>query len=105
MRLRYILKDRRVVYIIFAFMFAVLLSLLTVLLIDMKSDAKDCSYIYKSIRIEDGDTLEGIAGRFLSYSGMSSHSDYVKEISRVNRLSSDKIISGAYLAIPVIEMD
>lgn len=103
MRLRIHSGNGRLVVVFMGFIFAILLSLATILILNTETDAKDSSYIYKSIRIEDGDTLEGIAGRFLSDSGMPCHSDFVREISRVNRLSSDKIISGAYLVIPVLD--
>lgn len=93
----------RLAVAIFGVFLAVILSLFIVLLVNSRSHAKDNSFIYRSVRIEDGDTLNSIAGRFLSDSGMSRHSDFVREISRVNRLSSDKIISGAYLVIPMLE--
>lgn len=80
---------------------SLLLSLALVLLTNTKSKAQNSDYIYASIRIEEGDTLSGLASTYLNSSGMTNHSDFMREISRVNRLSSDTIFSGAYLIIPM----
>lgn len=59
------------------------------------------SYTYISIQIKEGDTITDIARKYLDQSGLNLK-DYSKEIMRLNRLSSDSIVAGAYLMIPVV---
>ncbi|MCM1468464.1 MAG: LysM peptidoglycan-binding domain-containing protein [Alistipes sp.] len=53
---------------------------------------------YTSIEIKPGDSLWSIASVYCADMDMSV-SDYIKEIKRLNRLSSDSITSGQYLTI------
>lgn len=58
-----------------------------------------CSKCYKSIALEYGDTLWGIA---LEYKGdyYESVQDYIDEVMLINNLKTDKIHAGQYLTIP-----
>lgn len=53
---------------------------------------------YTSIRIEKGDSLWSIAGRYGSNSGLTT-AQYVAELKSMNRLKDDLIHSGQYLTI------
>ncbi len=55
-----------------------------------------------SVEIESGDSLWSIAAEHYS-AEFSSMKDYIDEIKRMNRLSSDKITAGNYLLIPYYE--
>ena len=53
---------------------------------------------YTSIEIEPGDTLWSIASEYC-YDMDMSVSDYIREIKKLNRLSTDSITSGQYLTV------
>lgn len=53
---------------------------------------------YKSIRIEEGDTLWKIAQKYKSKSGLTT-SQYVVELKNMNNLKEDTIHSGHYLTV------
>lgn len=69
-------------------------------------DASSRAYLqgksYKSMRLEPGDTLWGIA---LEYKGScySSAQDYIDEVMEINGLTSDCIHADRYLTIPYYE--
>ena len=54
---------------------------------------------YKSIEIENGDTLWTLAD---TYAGeqYASTQDYIDEVIHINHLSDDTIIAGQYLIVP-----
>lgn len=54
---------------------------------------------YKSIIIEYGDTLWGIAAEFKD-SHYESVQDYIDEVMQINNLKTDRIHAGKYLTIP-----
>lgn len=54
---------------------------------------------YKSIIIEYGDTLWGIATEFKD-SHYESVQDYIDEVMQINNLKTDRIHAGKYLTIP-----
>lgn len=57
---------------------------------------------YVSVLISDGDTLWDIADEYndKSLSDMS-HNEYIKEIERINKISSDSITAGNYVIVPI----
>ena len=57
---------------------------------------------YVSVLISDGDTLWDIADvhNDKSLSDMSNR-EYIKEIERINKISSDSITAGNYVIVPV----
>ena len=64
-----------------------------------------CKY-YKSIMIEEGDTLWSIASQNLNDVNINiTISAYIKEIMKMNGLQSDRITAGMYLVIPYYSSD
>lgn len=64
-----------------------------------KVEAHDAVYTaYKSIEIEDGDSLWSIAEKYTT-DDFESTADYVKELKRLNNLTSDTIHEGQYLLV------
>lgn len=59
----------------------------------------DCSKCYKSIVLEYGDTLWGIAAEYKG-THYESIQDYIDEVMLINHLATDKIHAGQYLTIP-----
>lgn len=57
---------------------------------------------YKSILLEQGDTLWGIALEYRD-SRYGSTRDYIDEVMEINDLTSDRIHAGSYLAVPYYE--
>lgn len=78
---------------------------LIIMIFSMVSFAKTTpSYVYKSLSVSSGDTLESIAKEYAAPVHMTPR-DFIREVSRLNRLSDDKIFAGAYLVIPVNDMN
>ena len=64
-----------------------------------------CKY-YKSIMIEEGDTLWSIASQNLNDVNINiTISAYIKEIMKMNGLQSDRITAGMYLVIQYYSND
>lgn len=60
---------------------------------------KEHSYnYYESVRIEQGDTLWSIANKYVDNTSLSVN-DYIKEIKRLNNLTTDSITYGQYLIV------
>ncbi len=57
---------------------------------------------YKSIRIEEGDSLWEIAGRY-KQGGNLTTADYVEKLRKINSLKEDTIHAGQYLTIVYYE--
>lgn len=55
---------------------------------------------YKSIIVEDGDTLWGYAEDYGISQYYGSHEDYIKEVMSMNFLSDDGITAGQHLILP-----
>lgn len=56
-----------------------------------------CRY-YKTIRIEEGDTLWDIAGNYAKSMNMSRNA-YIDEVCRLNGICRDEIYAGKYIVI------
>lgn len=54
---------------------------------------------YKTIQIQDGDTLWDLADDYVE-AGMSSKAEYIKQIKEVNHIYDDNIYAGSYLVLP-----
>ena len=71
-------------------------------LVSAHDNAKDyqvrCKY-YKSIQIHSGDTLWNIAEEYMA-DDYESVSDYITEVKKINKLSSDQIQDSQYLTVP-----
>lgn len=55
-------------------------------------------YMYTSVKVAYGDTLESIAREY-NNTKYCSNSEYVSEIKRINGLYSDDIHAGCYLTV------
>lgn len=66
--------------------------------IQAQEDGQACK-LYTSIRIEKGDTLWAIAGRYID-GHYSSIREYIDEVKFINELTSDVIHEDAYLLVP-----
>lgn len=63
-----------------------------------KDDPVRCKY-YKSIQIHSGDTLWNIAEEYMD-DDYESVKDYISEVKKINKLSSDRIQDNQYLTVP-----
>ena len=73
----------------------------------VRSKAADSYPTYKyytSIRIEDGDSLWEIAGRYAD-TGYESREEYIQELKTVNQLTDTTLRSGQYLMVPYYSGD
>lgn len=67
-------------------------------------DAEKVYYkYYTQIEIQGGDSLWSIAGRYMENGPYESRNDYMKEVIKLNQLSSTKILKGQYLVVPYYE--
>ena len=57
------------------------------------------SKYYTSIRIEQGDTLWGIADRYMT-DEYKDRDAYIREVCEMNLISEDEIHAGQYLTVP-----
>lgn len=66
-----------------------------------KDDSIEASYkYYKSITIENGDTLWSIAEEYMDAEHYDSVNDYIKEVKQMNTLANDNITYGQCLIVP-----
>ncbi len=63
-----------------------------------EASSADIHPYYKSIQIEEGDSLWKIAQKYKNQSGMSTV-QYVNELKNINRLKDDTIHAGHYLTV------
>lgn len=91
---------------IFIFSLSVILfAILAILLFSTKSVASDGSETtlykyYKSVQIETGDTLYGLADEYLS-DGYTSSQELINDIRYINNIDADSIlIAGCYIIVP-----
>lgn len=55
---------------------------------------------YKSVVVEEGDTLWQYAKMYGNTPNYNSPDDYIKEVIRINSLAKDSITTGQYLILP-----
>lgn len=66
-----------------------------------KEESSPASYKYfKSITIENGDTLWSIAQEYMDVDHYDTVHDYINEVKKMNSLSNDDITYGQHLIIP-----
>ena len=61
----------------------------------LESESKKC---YKSIELQEGDTLWGIAELYMD-DNYNSIDEYISELKEINNLDSDEIHEGHYLMV------
>jgi cell division protein YceG involved in septum cleavage len=96
--------------IIILLVLSVAIVAVSILVISFSSQANDMehqpSYKYfKSVQIEKGDTLWSIAKENIDYTHYRNTSEYVKEVRKMNSLTSDNIIEGNYIIVPYYSSD
>ncbi|GFI01371.1 MAG: peptidoglycan-binding protein [Lachnospiraceae bacterium] len=64
------------------------------------SDKEILYKYYKSIVVQDGDTLWNYACQYGEEQYYGSYDDYINEVICINSLSDDKIIAGQHLILP-----
>lgn len=69
------------------------------------SDEEVLYKYYKSIVVEDGDTLWNYACQYGEEQYYDSHADYINEVIRINMLSDDTITAGQHLILPYYSAD
>ena len=71
------------------------------LISNAKDDSIETSYkYYKSITIENGDTLWSIAQEHMDAEHYDSVNDYIEEVRQMNTLVNDNITYGQCLIVP-----
>ena len=65
------------------------------------SDPAVCKY-YKSVMVQNGDTLWKLAGEY-SMPERESKEQFVNEVMKINHMSEDTLYSGAYIIVPYYE--
>ena len=64
------------------------------------NEAQDNSFKYfKSIEVDAGDTLWSIADEYMD-SHYDSKNEYIKEVMKINSLTSDQIAVGQFIVVP-----
>ncbi len=66
------------------------------------SSAKEENVYYKTIQVEEGDTLWTLADQYMG-SNSFDRQQYIDEVKEMNHLTDDTIESGAYLMIPYVK--
>ena len=66
------------------------------------SSAKEENVYYKTIQVEEGDTLWTLADQYMG-SNSFDRQQYIDEVKEMNHLTDDTIESGSYLMIPYVE--
>lgn len=96
-------KIRLVVFI--TIIFAVMVSLMFAG--SAKASRKDAGVgeekYYKSIYIENGETLWHLASEYADEEHYGNKHEYINEIKKMNNLKSDRIKSGSYLLVVYYE--
>lgn len=93
---------RKNVFLLFAatLMIAAFIAFFASISIQASDQEHQPSYkYYKSIQLTKGDTLWSIAEEHMD-EHYGSTSEYIREVKRMNSLTSDKIICGSYLIVP-----
>ena len=66
------------------------------------SSVKAENIYYKTVAVEEGDTLWDLADRYMGEKSFSRQ-EYIEQVKELNHLSGDMIESGAYLMVPYVE--
>ncbi len=66
------------------------------------SSAKTENVYYKTVEVEEGDTLWDLADLYMGEKSFSRQ-EYIKQVKELNHLSGDTIESGSYLMVPYVE--
>ena len=66
------------------------------------SSAKAENIYYKTVEVEEGDTLWDLADRYMGEKSFSRQ-EYIEQVKELNHLIGDTIESGAYLMVPYAE--
>lgn len=66
------------------------------------SSAKAENIYYKTVEVEEGDTLWNLADRYMGEKSFSRQ-EYIEQVKELNHLIGDTIESGAYLMVPYAE--
>ena len=66
------------------------------------SSAKAENIYYKTVEVEEGDTLWDLADRYMGEKSFSRQED-IEQVKELNHLIGDTIESGAYLMVPYAE--
>lgn len=69
------------------------------------NDEKILYKYYKSIVVEEGDTLWYYACQYVEESYYDSYDDYIKEVIMINSLKDDAITAGQHLILPYYSPD
>lgn len=77
----------------------------SIFLISFSTEANDeehsPSYKYfKSIELSEGDTLWSVANEYIDYKYYKNTDEYIKEVMKMNSLTSDQIYAGKYIIVP-----
>ena len=64
------------------------------------SDAEISYKYYKSITVQDGDTLWSYAEQYGDDSHYDTHQDYIDEVIKMNALTDSEITSGQHIILP-----
>ncbi len=67
-----------------------------------KEEGRKATPYYKSVQIQDGDSLWAIAARYKEGSHMDTH-EYVNQLKQMNNLKKDTIHAGQYLTVVYYE--
>lgn len=96
-RLDQVKRHKIALIVFFIFLIIVFISFLT----EANDNVQQLSYkYYKSIEITKGDTLWSIANDYFDPIHYKSTLEYVKEVKKMNNMTSDDIITGSYIIIP-----
>lgn len=96
-RLNQVKRHKIALIVFFIFSIIVFISFST----EANDNVQQLSYkYYKSIEITKGDALWSIANDYFDPIHYKSTLEYVKEVMKMNNMTSDDIITGSYIIIP-----
>lgn len=97
-------KRVRTVYVekLIFFVATMIIALLVSAHDDRKNEPVNFTY-YKSIEVQEGDTLWNIASAYADEG--TSVKAYIKELKEINHLDSDSIQEGSYLTVAYTDQD
>ena len=73
-------------------------------IVTQAAPSKEAYKYYTSIRIESGDTLWDIAGRYMT-NEYKDRKEYMKEVCSINHISENEIHAGQFLVIPYYSVE